>query len=36
MLTLEEAKRAVQTLHDQPFMGRKLVVNGSRSTGPRE
>ena len=36
MMTIEEAKRAVETLHDQPFMGRKLVVNGSRSTGPRE
>lgn len=36
MLTVDEAKRAVETLHDQPFMGRKLVVNGSRSTGPRE
>ena len=36
MMTIEEAKRAVETLHDQPFMGRKLVVNGSRSAGPRE
>ena len=36
MLTVEEAKRAVEKLHDQPFMGRKLVVNGSRSSGPRE
>jgi RNA recognition motif-containing protein len=36
MLTIDEAKRAVETLHDQPFMGRKLVVNGSRSTGPRD
>ena len=36
MMTIEEAKRAVETLHDQPFMGRKLVVNGSRSSGPRE
>jgi hypothetical protein len=36
MLTVDEAKRAVEKLHDQPFMGRKLVVNGSRSTGPRE
>jgi len=35
MLTVDEAKRAVEKLHDQPFMGRKLVVNGSRSTGPR-
>lgn len=36
MLTVEEARRAVEKLHDQPFMGRKLVVNGSKSTGPRE
>ena len=36
MMTVDEAKRAVATLHDKPFMGRKLVVNGSRSTGPRE
>jgi hypothetical protein len=36
MLTVEEAKRAVEKLHDQPFMGRKLVVNGSRSSGPRD
>jgi hypothetical protein len=36
MLTVDEARRAVEKLHDQPFMGRKLVVNGSRSTGPRE
>ena len=36
MLTVDEARRAVEKLHDQPFMGRKLVVNGSKSTGPRE
>ena len=36
MLTIDEAKRAVEKLHDQPFMGRRLVVNGSRSTGPRD
>jgi hypothetical protein len=36
MLTVDEAKRAVEKLHDQPFMGRKLVVNGSRSNGPRD
>jgi hypothetical protein len=35
MLTVEEAVRAVETLHDKSFMGRKLVVNGSRSEGPR-
>jgi len=36
MLTVDEAKRAVQELHDKEFMGRKLVVNGSKSEGPRE
>lgn len=36
MLTVDEARRAVEKLHDQPFMGRKLVVNGSKSGGPRD
>jgi hypothetical protein len=36
MLTTEEALRAVATLHDKDFMGRKLVVCGSRSDGSRE
>ena len=36
MLTVEEAIRAVETLHDQDFMGRRLVVTGSRSDGIRE
>lgn len=36
MLTVDEARRAVDKLHDQPFMGRKLVVNGSKSSGPRD
>jgi len=36
MLTVDEAKRAVQELHDKEFMGRKLVVNGSKSEGPRQ
>jgi hypothetical protein len=36
MLTTEEAIRAVATLHDKDFMGRKLVVCGSRSDGSRE
>jgi len=36
MLTTEEAVRAVATLHDKNFMGRKLVVSGSRSDGVRE
>ncbi len=36
MLTTEEAMRAVTELHDKDFMGRKLVVSGSRSDGSRE
>ena len=36
MLTTDEAIRAVATLHDKDFMGRRLVVNGSRSDGVRE
>jgi RNA recognition motif-containing protein len=36
MLTVEEAIRAVETLHDKDFMGRRLVVTGSRSDGIRE
>jgi hypothetical protein len=36
MLTLEEALRAVETLHDKAFMGRKLVVSGAKSGGRRE
>ena len=36
MLTMDEAIRAVDTLHDKDFMGRRLVVTGSRSDGVRE
>ena len=36
MLTVDEAIRAVETLHDKDFMGRRLVVTGSRSDGMRE
>ncbi len=36
MLTVDEAIRAVETLHDKDFMGRRLVVTGSRSDGIRE
>lgn len=31
MLNTEEAKRCVEVLHDQFFMGRKLVVSGAKS-----
>lgn len=30
MNSVEEAKRAVRELHDQEFMGRKLVVSGAK------
>jgi hypothetical protein len=30
---INDAKRAVEVLHDQPFMGRKLIVNGAVSSG---
>jgi len=32
MLTTEEAKRAVEELHDKEFLGRKLVVSGAKSS----
>lgn len=35
MQNVEEAKRAVETLHDKPFMGRNLVVNGANNK-PKE
>jgi RNA recognition motif-containing protein len=31
MQTVEEAKRAVNELHDKEFLGRKLVVSGAKS-----
>jgi hypothetical protein len=36
MANTEEAKRAVDVLHNQDFMGRKLVVSGAKSRGPHE
>jgi hypothetical protein len=33
MLHVDEAKRAVEVLHDQPFMGRNLTVSGAKSKG---
>jgi len=32
MQTIEEAKRAVEELHDREFLGRKLVVSGAKSS----
>ncbi len=31
---VDEARRAVEVLHDQPFMGRTLIVNSAKSKGP--
>jgi RNA recognition motif-containing protein len=35
MTTVDEARRAVEELHDKDFMGRKLVVSGAKA-GDRE
>lgn len=32
MQTIEEARRAVEELHDKEFLGRKLVVSGAKSS----
>jgi RNA recognition motif-containing protein len=32
MQTVDEAKRAVDELHDKEFLGRKLVVSGAKSS----
>lgn len=36
MGSIDEAKRAVNVLDDQDFMGRKLIVSGARSEGPND
>lgn len=36
MGSIDEAKRAVQILDDEDFRGRKLIVSGARSEGPRD
>lgn len=36
MGSIDEAKRAVNVLDDQDFMGRKLIVSGARSDGPND
>jgi len=36
MLNVDEAKRSVEVLHDQFFMGRKLLVSGAKSKGQDE
>ncbi len=35
MQTVDEAKRAVETLHDKDYMGRKLVVSGAKAVEER-
>jgi len=35
LTSIEEAKHAVDTLHDQEYMGRKLVVSGAKATPER-
>jgi hypothetical protein len=34
--SIDEAKRAVDVLHDKDFMGRKITVSGAKSTGPAD
>ena len=36
MNTVDEARRAVEILDDQTFMGRKLAIGGARSQGRRD
>lgn len=36
MLRMDEAMRAVEVLHDQPFMGRNMTVSGAKSKGQDE
>jgi hypothetical protein len=33
---MDEAMRAVEVLHDQPFMGRNMTVSGAKSKGNDE
>ena len=36
MSSIEEAKRAVEVLHDKEFMGRKLLVSGAKTPADRK
>ncbi len=36
MGTIEEAKRSIEVLHDQPFMGRQLNISGAKARQPKE
>ncbi len=35
MADIDDAKRAVETLHDKSFMGREILVSGAKSAGPK-
>lgn len=36
MLSIDEARRAVDVLHDKEFMGRPLVVSGAKAERPAD
>jgi hypothetical protein len=36
MLPIDEARRAVDVLHDKDFMGRPLVVSGAKAERPED
>jgi RNA recognition motif-containing protein len=36
MLRIDEAKRAVEVLHDQHFMGRQMIVSGAKAKNAEE
>ena len=36
MLNVDDAKNAVKVHHDQPFMGRMLIVNGAKTRQPEQ
>ncbi len=36
MGSIDEARRAVEQLHDKDFMGRKMVVSGAKSVGRQQ
>ena len=36
MQNMDEAKRAIEVLHDQPFLGRNLIVNVSKARKPSD
>lgn len=36
MISVDDAKRSAEVLHEQPFMGRNLIVNGARTSEEEE